>query len=250
MTKEFVINISANKALCKWLNIEPPRIESLDGKRVGTQPLVNEGGCLNFQCQVQHSRHGGHSIVVAIEAHSRYTLIMPFSATPSFNEFEELLLKRWANDLAGWMMQHNILTQEEDIVILFERLFERLAGIDWYANTDMSINSHITDTGLWIEDFRDHFGYENLSEEDVEEIEFRINNQVKSARSGKSAKKETFMPIPRLIDDAIERFDIEPGVVQAQKIPAAVAAKSPNKTAKRKASGNVISMADYRKRSK
>ncbi|MET4693593.1 hypothetical protein V5J35_003677 [Endozoicomonas sp. NE40] len=67
------ILLSGTNAFCKYLNIDPPRIPSPDGKRIGTQPIQTTQDTMAWQCHAakRQSSAGEMIDVIVVEARSR-----------------------------------------------------------------------------------------------------------------------------------------------------------------------------------
>jgi len=84
------IIISASNALAKWLGLELPRIPSPDGNKVGTQSLQSADDLVSWQCHIISNQYrSSYQTIIAVEAHSRYALLIPCSARLTPEEFEQ-----------------------------------------------------------------------------------------------------------------------------------------------------------------
>lgn len=197
--------ISASNALVKWMRIEPPRIPSPDGKRVGVQPLKSDEQILAWQCQVirAHSR-AQQGVVIAVEERSRYTIFMSFERPPTELEFENELRRCWANAFLHYSLDSAAI-DEETVPELLYRFSTVPVEYMWYRNTDLSVNGHVADAEQWVKQACDEYRIDHLNENDVMSLEAHINQFAKRVKvNGK--RSEPFYPVTRLIDDGLFRF--------------------------------------------
>lgn len=245
MQNELNIVISAGNSLCKWLNIELPRMPSPDGKRIGTQPLQNSDNTQYWQCQAVQLGGNTSTLVIAVEAHSRFSIILPFDWTPTVDEFEEAFLSHMMKSLIGLLLFHGIVNPDANLSTI-DRILGSVNDISWFRNTDLSVNGHVKDTEEWILAYQEDFNKIELDEEDLAKLEAHVNDLVKKVKTGPKSK-DSFIPVPRFIDDAIKRFDL---LGQTQPDNASTAKSKPEKKpapSQQDLPDNVVSIADYRK---
>ncbi len=202
------IILSASNAMAKWLRHDfldgLPRMPSPDGKRIGTQPLTTDGRQISWQCHVINNRpHSNAWTVIATEAYSRYTLLIPYSDAPSLADFEKELLRRWANDLAYLCVDSKALT-ENDLPALLQQFIECEKSLVWYRNTDMSVNGHVADAEQWVSQMLAEHSLQRLGEEDAFGLGDHINKLRKRAKKGQGGG--SFYPVARFLDDGLFRF--------------------------------------------
>lgn len=235
------IIISGSKALNKWLNLDLPRLPSPDGKRVGTQPLVTDSDTISWQCHVvQNYYKQGAYTVIAVEAYSRFTLLMPFDVAPTQEEFEQRFCDHWARVLVSLMVEHGEIDRDQGAEF-FSQCKQKMVNIGWWRNTDLSVNGHVSDAEQWVKQTIDDRHVDALSVEEAFDLAMHINQFFKNAKD-KQGRKQRFYPIPRFIEDGLFRFFsacFDTGVrtnPYPTKIPAVVG------------QDNVVSLADYRAR--
>lgn len=230
------IVISASNGLAKWLGLELPRMPSLDGKKVGTQSLQTATNLVSWQCHIISNRYRSrHKTIIAVEAHSRYALLIPCSGQFTVEEFEQELLNRWLNELIHHTAESGKV-EGEDIETFCNQIQILPKQFQWFRNTDMSVQGHVSDAGQWVTDTLSEYGDEYLTVDNALGLGFHINEQFKRAKDS-AGKKVRFYPIERLVADGLERF--WSGSVETRGTGEAV--KPIDST------GVVISMADYLK---
>jgi len=231
--------ISTSKALTKWLNIDIPRMPSPDGKRIGTQPLVTDSHTISWQCHVIQNRYkGGGFTVIAVEAYSRFTLLLPFDYAPTQEELQAQLLEAWIMELVTIIVELDMLG-EEQVGVIFDRFYQVLSSVKWWRNTDLSINGHVADADQWVKQTINDHNVDALSEDDAEGLARHINQFSKSAKD-ENGKKQRFYPVPRFLEDGLYRF--ASGLFDARDF----ANVHPVKSQPVNTQGNVVSLADYR----
>jgi len=231
--------ISTSKALTKWLNIDIPRMPSPDGKRIGTQPLVTDSHTISWQCHVIQNRFKqGGFMVIAVEAYSRFTLLLPFDYAPTQEELQAELLEAWVMELVSIIVDQGLL-REDQVGVIFAQFYQVLSRVKWWRNTDLSINGHVADADQWVKQTINDRNVNALSEDDAEGIASNINQFSKSAKDEKG-RKQRFYPVPRFLEDGLYRFTS--GLFEARDFANPHQVKSQPVATQ----GNVVSLADYR----
>lgn len=196
--------ISVTNAFAKWLKLELERMPSPDGKRIGTQPLVSDEETLAWQCHVVRAHNRAVSgTVIAVEARSRYTLLIPFDAPPTAAEFQGALRRRWAVELVHLLLEHGVFG-EDAVPELFGQFNGTPMAFQWYRNTDLSVNGHVADAEQWVLEAFEKYGVTHFDEGEAMWLGQHINQFFKRAKV--NGKRGAFYPIPRFLDDALYRF--------------------------------------------
>lgn len=201
------IIISASNALSKWMKLDLPRIPSLDGKKIGTQTLVTDSEQISWQCHlIKRHRRSPNAIVIAVEAYSRYAIIMPFdnNQTPTQVEFQNELCRLWRYQVAQLIVESEALTRKH-IAAVFSQFDKNEKNFEWFKNTDLSVNGHVSDTEQWVIQSYEQYGYQQISEEAAFALGYHINQMYKNARRTDGVK-EKFYPLARFVDDGLYRF--------------------------------------------
>ena len=202
---DFVTIFSASNALNKWLKLDLPRIPSPDGKRVGTQPLITDAKTISWQCHVVSNTYNGHFYtVIAVEAFSRFTLLLPFDFAPTQSELQERICEQWAYSLVSLMVQHGEIPREQASFV-FSHIYQQMNNIEWWRNTDLSVNGHVSDAEQWVTQTIADRGIDALSDEDAFDLAYHINSFYKRAKD-KNGKKRQFYPVPNFVEDGLSRF--------------------------------------------
>ncbi|OIN04331.1 hypothetical protein [Oceanisphaera psychrotolerans] len=199
------IFISASNALTNWLGVTLPKIPSPDGKRVGTQPLSTGFARVSWQCHlVEHGNKGArrHHTVIAVEAYSRYAILLPFSLRPTQDELEQVLLERWGNEALHLALESGAINDDE-LPLMTDNYLTQPRQVHWFNNNDLSVNGHVADAGQWLKQTLTHEGLDYLDDNHCYGLGLHINQRHKKAGSNRAP---SFRPVVRLLDDALFRF--------------------------------------------
>ena len=216
-----------------------PRIPSPEGNRVGTQPLSTNSQTISWQCHVIDNYYQSKKrTVVAVEALSRFTLLLPFDFVPTQIELQKRISQQWAYSLVSLMVQHGEISREEEALV-FEHIVTQVDNVEWWRNTDLSVNGHVSDAEHWVvQTIADH-NIDGLSDEAAFDLAYHINSFSKRAKD-QNGKKRQFYPVPHFVDDGLFRF--MPDWFGEDFLPAPY---SPSKS-KLPVKSNVVSLSDYR----
>ncbi len=151
----------------------------------------------------RHSR-ASDGTVIAVEARSRYTLLMAFDSPPGTAEFENELRRCWANAFLHFGRDCGAFP-EEAITELLQRFIAEPVEWLWYRNTDLSVNGHVADAEQWVKQYGDDHGIDQLSELDAQVLETHIN-QIPKRFKVNGQRSEPFIPVTRMVDDGLYRF--------------------------------------------
>lgn len=196
---------SATNALNKWLKLDLPRIPSPDGKRIGTQPLLTDAATLSWQCHVvENAYQSGKYTVIAVEAYSRFTMLLPFDYAPKQDELQQALCLQWIYSLFELMADNGAVGWESQRQVA-DQFYQGLNDVCWYRNTDLSINGHVADAEQWVKQTLDDLGQGALTDDLVFDLSRHINSMFKRAPAS-LGKKVKFYPVPRFVDDGLFRF--------------------------------------------
>jgi len=239
------------------MRLDLSRMDSADGKNIGTQTISSNADQISWQCHVVENKHeylNPYFSVIAVEPFSRYTLLIPYSHRPDQKELEDDLIHRWGNEMLHHMMDCGAVL-DSDLDIVANQFRSEDKNISWYRNTDLSVNGHVADAEQWIRDYLDQYGMDNLDDDNAVNLGIHINRQVKRAKNAKNAsgKRERFIPVPRFVDDGLFRF--AKGMCECQfehtpegNYPKPWGDEPKVITVPQELPDNVVSLADYSKR--
>ena len=199
------IIFSTSNALCNWLKQAMPRMPYLDGQQIGVHTLVTDAETVSWQCHVMFTDSWRErATVIAVEAQSRFTMLLPFDVVPSQAELEHIINEHWANELVGLMVKYGELGREQ-IPRVFTRFHQRVQDVQWYRNMDLSVHGHVRDAEQWVNQTLTGRGLDALDDELAAELAWHINSQVKHAKDN-LGKKRSFYPVPLFVEDGLFKF--------------------------------------------
>lgn len=199
------IIFSVSNALCKWLKLNLPRMVSVEGKQVGVHPLVTNEETISWQCHVIFTDSWRErETVIAVEARSRFTLLLPFDIVPTQSELEQAICEKWANELVGLMIKHGDINREQ-VPRVFTQFHQRVQDIQWFRNMDLSVNGHVSDAEQWVTQTLADRGLDALDDELASDLAWHINSMEKRAKD-KQGKKRVCFPPALFVEDGLFRF--------------------------------------------
>lgn len=188
--------LGASNALKKWLGADLPRLPAEANKQAGVNTLASDPNRLCWQVHIIDNQYSSlEKTIIACEANSRFTFFMPVSWKLSLSELTDLLQMEWQSVLAE-TLNHYRLLPNSDIALLLSKLSDISFDIDWVKNTDLSINGHISDAGLWVTDTLDDQRLPSLTPEVATDLAIHLNTQTKRIKK----RKEKFIPVERLLE--------------------------------------------------
>lgn len=187
---------SATNALNKWLKADLPRLPAEPGKQAGVNPLHSDAHTFSWQVHIiDNSYQSFDKTIIACEAHSRFTFFLPMERRLSLQELTQILQMQWQVALADALESYRMLPHS-DIAQLLSNLSDINFAVEWVKNTDLSINGHTTDAGLWVTDTLREYKLPRLTPTQIAELAVHLNTQNKRLNK----RKEQFVPIERLVD--------------------------------------------------
>lgn len=248
------ILFSCSSSFCSWLKIKPERLESIDGKNIGTQTISTNENTMSWQLNVSgfSKERYGRIDVIAVEARSRYAIIFPNLPYSGFSQdaFQNLFLERWGTELCHFCESSNIVAPD-DMKTMIEQFMDTVFGFYWVKNTDLSVNGHVADAENWLTSYSlDMNGKPLTVEQAFLKLGININQHMKKAKVAGQKYPEQFSPFDRILEDWAFRFmqGIEianPELVQFFAHNSFV--KAPSKTKTTVLSSKITRIADYMK---
>lgn len=233
---------SLTHSMVRWLKVSLPRLPSHDGKRIGTQILHTDTRQVAWQCHVltHGPQYNPYFTVVAMEAHSRYVILLPFSAAPTRAEFEQVLLERWGNEALHLALASGAL-HDDELPLMVEAFTHHPCQSQWVSNTDLSIQGHISDAASWLMDTLEQEGLDFLDDNHCYALGMHIN-QLKKKIGGRST--QSFLPVVRLMEDTLYRFG---DGLSEREYPNTKVGNFPCPYPAPPKADNVVQLADYRR---
>ena len=91
------------------------------------------------------------------------------------------------------------LIPRSDVAMLLSELSDLTFSVEWVKNTDLSINGHISDAGLWVEQILIEQGASELSAQQATELAIYLNTSVKRITNKETKRKEKVIPVEKLL---------------------------------------------------
>jgi len=184
---------STSKALDKWLKAELP---TLEGTQKGRNFITTNANTFSWQLHIiDNSYQSREKTIIATEAYSRFTCFIPVSMPLTLTELHQQLSMQWQQLLVEMILANQLLPNS-DAVLLLSKLDQLNFDIHWAKNTDLSINGHITDAGLWVTHTLRQQKIDALPFSLSQDLAMYINEQKKSIKQ----RKEKFVPLERFLD--------------------------------------------------
>ncbi|MCY7295497.1 amino acid adenylation [Alteromonas sp. a30] len=185
---------SATNALNKWLKAELPRLPTPEGKQAGVNTLKSDSATMCWQAHIIDNQYKSYEkTIIVCEANSRFIFFIPVTTRLTLDELTKLLTMEWqamlAEALESYQSAYGRMPRSE-IALLLSDLSDLIFNVEWVKNTDLSINGHISDAGLWIEQIVREQGVSELSAQQAIELATYLNTSVKRITKKETKRKE------------------------------------------------------------
>ncbi len=197
--------LSCTNHLKRYLKTELAHLPTVQGAQAGVHRLVSTSTEVAFQCHYFTPIGPSHqpSFLLAIEADSRYCLILPLPLRLTQSELSQQLQALFLTHVGYQLSQTNILATTDQAAL--DQLFLSMApSTEWVKNTDLSLQGSITQLEFWLQDALQQAGKRGLSDQQLFLLSLQFN-ETQSSRTVQG-KKERFVPTPRFIANAMLRF--------------------------------------------
>ncbi|SNY58536.1 hypothetical protein SAMN06297280_3430 [Arsukibacterium tuosuense] len=176
----------ATNALTKWLKADLPRLPAAPGQQVGVNSIFSTREQMCWQLHIiENSYRSWHKTIIATEANSRFTVFIPVDLLMTPEQLSKRLQMEWQWVLAETLQQHSDMPRS-DIALLLSNLSDINFEAEWVKNTDLSVNGHIGDAGLWVTQTLADKRRAQLSPELALELAIYLNTQPKRVNKGKN----------------------------------------------------------------
>ncbi len=228
--------LSFSNKLTRYLGLDLPQQGSAEAKGTGKHPLHSNADIFAWQCHIiENGGPDSSRSLVAVEAHSRYCIIIPLTLRLEQEDLIQQLNYRWSTEMAMFILD-DPEAPLEDIEELADALLEVITEVDVIRNTDLSISGHITDIKSWIQDYCQQHGLHLLSDRHSVSLAMHLNELQKTAKDPTGAKQR-FIPLPRFIDTGLMMLEDDAETDAPDSQPT-----QPTQIA------TVINLADYRRK--
>ncbi len=228
--------LSFSNKLTRYLHLNLPRQGSAEAKDIGKKPLHSDTGTFAWQCHiVENGGSTSSRSLVAVEAYSRYCIIIPLTLQLEQEDLIQQLNYRWSTEMAMYILD-DPEAPIDDIEELADALLEVISEVEVIKNTDLSISGHITDTKSWIQDYCQQHELQMLNDRHSVNLAMHLNELQKTAKD-KSGSKQRFVPLHRFVDMGLIMLDDDSETEAPDR-----QTTQPTQTA------TVINLADYRRK--
>lgn len=193
------LQLSSTNSLNKWLKAELQRFPTLQGKQAGVNTLKSDSTTMCWQAHIIDNQYKSYEkTIIACEANSRFIFFIPVTARLTLDELTKLLTMEWQAMLAETLENYQLIPRSE-IAMLLSELSDTAFQIEWVKNTDLSINGHISDAGLWVEQILREQTASELSAQQATELAVYLNTSVKRITNKETKRKEKVVPVEALL---------------------------------------------------
>ncbi len=190
-----ILQLCATNFLAKWLKADLARLPVEPGKQIGVNTVMSDSTKMCWQVHIIDNSYGSrHKTLIAVEANSRFTVLIPVVLKLSVDELSARLKMEWQ-----WVLTESLRVLDymprSDIALLLDCLSQLNFDVAWVKNTDLSINGHISDAGLWVTQTLEQSRREQLLPEVALELAIYLNGQPKRINKG----KDQVIPVESLL---------------------------------------------------
>lgn len=199
MGRKISLLFGASNSLAKWLKADLPRLPTLAGKQAGVNTLKSDSTTMCWQAHIIDNQYKSYEkTIIVCEANSRFIFFVPVTTHLTLDELTKLLTMEWQAMLAETLESYQLIPRSE-IAMLLSDLSDTAFQIEWVKNTDLSINGHISDGGLWVEQILREQGASELSAQQATELAIYLNTSVKRITNKETKRKEKVIPVEKLL---------------------------------------------------
>ena len=150
MDRKMSLLFGASNSLAKWLKADLSRLPTLAGKQAGVNTLKSDSTTMCWQAHIIDNQYKSYKkTIIVCEANTRFIFFIPVTARLTLDELTNLLTMEWQAMLAETLESYQLIPRS-DIAMLLSELSDLTFSVEWVKNTDLSINGHISDAGLWV----------------------------------------------------------------------------------------------------
>ena len=199
MDRKISLLFGASNSLAKWLKADLPRLPTLVGKQAGVNTLKSDSTTMCWQAHIIDNQYKSYEkTIIVCEANSRFIFFIPATARLTLDDLTKLLTMEWQAMLAETLESYQLIPRS-DVAMLLSELSDLTFSVEWVKNTDLSINGHISDAGLWVEQILIEQGASELSAQQATELAIYLNTSVKRITNKETKRKEKAIPVEKLL---------------------------------------------------
>ena len=199
MGRKISLLFGASNSLAKWLKADLSRLPTLAGKQAGVNTLKSDSTTMCWQAHIIDNQYKSYEkTIIVCEANTRFIFFIPVTARLTLDELTNLLTMEWQAMLAETLESYQLIPRS-NIAMLLSELSDLTFSVEWVKNTDLSINGHISDAGLWVEQVLREQGVSELSAQQATELAIYLNTSVKRITNKETKRKEKMIPVEKLL---------------------------------------------------
>ena len=199
MDRKISLLFGASNSLAKWLKADLSRLPTLAGKQAGVNTLKSDSTTMCWQAHIIDNQYKSYEkTIIVCEANTRFIFFIPVTARLTLDELTNLLTMEWQAMLAETLESYQLIPRS-DVAMLLSELSDLTFSVEWVKNTDLSINGHISDAGLWVEQVLREQGVSELSAQQATELAIYLNTSVKRITNKETKRKEKMIPVEKLL---------------------------------------------------
>lgn len=197
--------LSVSDALHQWMGLELAHIPSMGGQLPGAQVLLSDEQSISWQCHVIFPTASlSDGMLVAVEARSHYTVLLPFHEIPSREQLEKTLLQQWIKQVA-YMAAKLELIADQDMENLFTQFLQHPITVYWYRNSDPCLAEHLDFAEQSLHHTLQSYRLESLDIDEAISLGLHINHLLEKGQL-KTRQRAPESPYDRFLADALYRF--------------------------------------------
>ncbi len=190
-----ILHFSATNAMNNWLKEDLPHMPNEQGKQAGIHSLYSDNKRFSWQLHIiDNDCSASYKTIIACEAFSRFTVFFAVHKAMT----KETLTSRFKRDLQYALVdciEYYQLLPKRNVMYLIDELSQLTLDTHWAKNTDLSVNGHISDAGLWVGKTLQDRSLQELSPELASELAVYLNGQPKRVKG-----KTEFIPCEQLLN--------------------------------------------------
>lgn len=199
-----IIELSVSNDLNRWMGVNAPRFPRKGSDIVGAQTISNDEELVSWQCHVltrQKEQADPYYTVVAVQPHSRYTLLIPYLTKPTLDQLAGDIVYRWGNELMHRLVDSGAI-QKGEVGEAAEQFKTSERSIFWYLNSDPDLFDRACAAEQWITSYLDAFDLDYLEEDHAIDLGAHINSQ----KATKEGMVQDDAAIQGFVNDGAYRF--------------------------------------------
>ncbi|WP_075183315.1 hypothetical protein [Pantoea sp. 1.19] len=200
---------SMSRSLLKWLGCALPAMPVPEGELKGRVKLTSDRQQVCWQCELYQLSERDF-LVIAMEANSRFSLLLPFTNPVPLDTLLGELLSNWESHLVAMAINVGIVEEARatDLCIGFR---QQDFYLECFQNVDLSVNGHINENCYLIDSYDPPDGHA-LPQDFVLFMEEVLNETPRRSKR----EKAVIWSEARFLKDGLLRFGSD--IVEADRL--------------------------------